>query len=127
MLVEWAKRSEVDVFVVSASVDFAVRVGVRHLGIGPEHVIGMRPARDGATILPAIVPPIVYAEGKIQALSANGVAVNGASGRALLGAFGDSGWDAPMLRAARVPVAVAPAPALLEAAATIERIGVLTT
>jgi phosphoserine phosphatase len=118
----WAARRGVEVYVVSASVRTMIEVAVAPLGIAPERVAAMTPAVDGdGVILPRLDGPIVYGEGKLAALErARGGAPGG-----ILGAFGDSAYDAAMLRAARVPVAVTPVPALVALAPTIPGVVVL--
>jgi phosphoserine phosphatase len=117
-ILAWAARKGVEVYVVSASARIMVEVAVAgaRLGIAPDHVAAMTPATSGdGVILPVLDGPIVYGEGKLAALERVRPGARGA----LLGAFGDSAYDAAMLRAARVPVAVTPVPALLALAPTI--------
>jgi phosphatidylglycerophosphatase C len=118
----WAEERGVPAYVVSASPIAMVEAAVARLGIPVTGVVAMTPAVDeGGAILPRLAGPIVYGEGKLAALEQ---ARPGARG-ALIGAFGDSAYDAAMLRAARVPVAVTPAPGLLGLAATIDRLVLL--
>jgi phosphatidylglycerophosphatase C len=121
-VLDWARERGVDVYVVSASAREVVVAAAARLGIAAERVAAMTPAvgADGV-LLPELAGPIVYGEGKLAALER---ARPGAS-KALLAAFGDSAYDAPMLRAARVPVAVTPAPALVALAPTIAGLVVL--
>jgi phosphatidylglycerophosphatase C len=120
-VVAWAAEAGVDVYVVSASPCAMVRVCAARLGIEPDHVLAMTPAHgaDGVLVA-AIAGPVVYGGGKMEALERVRPAA------ILLGAFGDSDYDAPMLRAARVRVAVAPSPRLLRLAATIPGMVVLS-
>lgn len=121
----WAASRGVEVYVVSASARAMVELAVRHLGIAADHVAAMTPAlsADGV-LLPELDGPIVYGEGKLAALER---ARGGASlaSTALLGAFGDSVYDAAMLRAARLPVAVTPTPGLVALGPTIAGLVVL--
>jgi HAD superfamily phosphoserine phosphatase-like hydrolase len=112
----WAASRGVEVYVVSASADVMVERAVKHLGIAADHVVAMTPAlsADGV-LLPELAGPIVYGEGKLAALDR----ARAGARASLLGAFGDSTYDAAMLRAARVPVAVTPAPGLVALAPTI--------
>jgi phosphoserine phosphatase len=115
-LFRFAEDRGVAVYVVSASPRAIIEVAAPKLGIPRERLVAMTPARaaDGR-VLAALDGPIVYGDGKLAALER---ACPGAS-RSLLAAFGDSAYDAPMLRAARVPVAVTPGPALVALAPTI--------
>jgi HAD superfamily phosphoserine phosphatase-like hydrolase len=118
----WAEAHGVPAYVVSASPVAVVEAAVARLGLPTAGVVAMTPAVDaGGVILPRLAGPIVYGEGKLAALEA---ACPGAR-KALLAAFGDSAYDAAMLRAARVPVAVTPAPRLAAIAPSIDRLVLL--
>lgn len=124
----WAASRGVEVYVVSASARAMVELAVKHLGIASDHVAAMTPAVSvEGVLLPELAGPIVYGEGKLAALARARAGSGGAAGSpaALLGAFGDSAYDAAMLRAARVPVAVTPAPGLVALAPTIAGLVVL--
>src|SRR6185503_7575154 len=87
---------------------------VARLGVMVKRALAMTPAiGPGGVLEPRLAAPPVYGEGKVRALEAAGIA------GPLLGAFGDSYYDAAMLRAARLRVAVTPAAHLLEIAHTI--------
>jgi len=118
-ILAWARDAGVELHVVSASPEAAVRHAAAGLGIGPDRVIAMAPAWAGDVVLPRLAAPAVYGAGKVLALE------RAAPGVTLLGAFGDSGYDAPMLARARVPVAVDPKPALIDAARAIPGLVVL--
>lgn len=109
----WAERASVPVVVVSASPRLVVERAVALLGLRIHAVVGMVPrvAPDGR-VAAGLVPPVPYAEGKPVALRA-------VTDATLLGAFGDSGFDADLLRLADVRVAVRPKPSLRERAAEI--------
>ncbi|MFT3773375.1 MAG: HAD-IB family phosphatase [Minicystis sp.] len=112
----WAEDHGVAVYVVSASPIAMIRAAAPQLGIGTDRVVAMTPAvGDDGRLLPRIAGPIVYGEGKMAALEQ----ARPDARTTLLGAFGDSTYDAAMLRAARVPVAVTPAPGLVALAPTI--------
>jgi phosphoserine phosphatase len=112
----WADAHRVPVWLVSASPRAVVAVAAPRLGVDAAHVVAMTPAvGPDRRLLPRLQGPLVYGEGKVDALEA---ARPGAR-LALLGAFGDSAYDAPLLRAARVPVAVTPGPALVALAPTV--------
>jgi phosphoserine phosphatase len=118
-VVDWAKAREVDAYVVSASPVWIVRAGAAILGLPRDRVLAMSPAARGGVVEARIEGPITYGDGKLTAIqSARPASI-------LLGAFGDSAWDAAMLRAARVPVAVSPGPKLLEIAGTIPNLVVM--
>ena len=112
-ILAWATAEGVETMVVSASPRAVVVAGVALLGIPPERVLAMTPAIEDGRIAPRLAGPIVYAEGKLDVLRA------ARPSAALIGAFGDTVYDGPMLRAARVPVAVHAKESLLEVAATI--------
>jgi phosphoserine phosphatase len=118
-LIEWAAARGVDAYVVSASPVWIIRAGAALLGLGPDRGIAMAPAVRGGVIEPRIEGPICYGDGKLAKIRAT------RPGAALLGAFGDSAWDAAMLRAARVPVAVMPSEGLLQMADSIPNIVVM--
>lgn len=119
-VVHWAKDRGVEFYVVSASPVSIVVSAVARLGIDAAHVIGMTPdVDDGGVILPRLAGPAVYGKGKLEAIE------RARPGATLLGVFGDSAWDAAMLRAARVPTAVTPSPGLVDILHTIPGIVVL--
>jgi len=107
----WAEGNGVPIYVVSASPIAIVVASVARLGVTVRGALGMTPAIDErGVLLPRLDGPIVNGDGKLRALEAAGVK------EPILGAFGDSWHDAAMLRAAKVRVAVAPAPHLREIA-----------
>jgi phosphoserine phosphatase len=118
-LFEWASRRGVDAYVVSASPVWIIRAGAALLGLSPDRGIAMAPAVRGGVIEPRIEGPICYGPGKLEKIRATRPAA------VLIGAFGDSAWDAAMLRAARVPVAVTPSEKLLAIADTIPNLVVM--
>lgn len=112
----WAESRGVPVYVVSASCSLMIETAAPRLGIPLDRAVAMTPALDASGVVQTYLDgPIVYGEGKLAALDRR---LSGARD-ALLGAFGDSTYDAAMLRAARVPVAVTPAPGLVALAPTI--------
>lgn len=120
-LLAWAARQGVDTYIVSASPAAIVRVGAALLDVPAERVVAMTPAAAGGIIEPRLAGPSVYGPGKVDALMA------ARPGALLLGAFGDSAWDASLLRAARVPVAVCPTAGLVAVAASIPGLAVIET
>jgi phosphoserine phosphatase len=118
-LIEWAAGRGVDAYVVSASPIWIIRAGAALLGLPADRGIAMAPAVRGGVIEPRIEGAICYGDGKLVKIRAT------RPGAVLLGAFGDSAWDAAMLRAARVPVAVTPSEKLLEIAESIPNLVVM--
>jgi phosphoserine phosphatase len=118
-ILEWAKAENVAVWVVSASPFWIVETGVAMLGIPAAHVVAMTPRLAGDRIEPALGAPAVYGPAKPQSLFGK------KPGTTLLGAFGDSSYDAALLAASRVPVAVRPKRGLLERAAEVPGLVVL--
>ena len=104
---DWAKIEHVPIWVVSASAKWMVEIGVAHLGIPNNRVIGMTPRLDDGIIQPTLDGLPIYGPNKpivLRAVCPTGV---------LLGAFGDSSYDAPLMAQSKVPVAVRPKPKLL--------------
>lgn len=118
-MIDWARGHGLEVWVVSASPRAAVVRGVQRLHITPDRVLAMTPRVEGGVIQPELAAPATYGEGKVQALARE------RPGLALLAAFGDSVYDAPMLRAAAVPVAITPSPKLLALASTLPGLVIL--
>jgi phosphatidylglycerophosphatase C len=109
-ILAWAKSRSVPVYVVSASATMIVRAAVERLGLDVADVFGMPTAVENGIVAPRLAGPATYGAGKIAALRA------GIGDAVVLGAFGDSVSDLPMLGEARLPVAVRPKPALRERA-----------
>lgn len=112
-LVEWARRSGVEVVVASASPRTPVEVGVRHLGIGPGSVFAMTSKIEGGVLAPELTGVFVYAEGKATAVK------QGRPGAVVLGGFGDSAYDGALMRLSAVPVAITPGRSLLRRASEV--------
>jgi phosphoserine phosphatase len=116
----WAERRALPIYVVSASPIAIVELGARRLGVPIAAALAMTPAVDDqGLLLPRLASPAVYGPGKILALERASVTAH------IVGAFGDSAYDAEMLRCAAVPVAVTPSAGLLALLPTIERVTVL--
>lgn len=114
-VLDWVRaHPEVEAWVVSASPRFVVDAALEALGdrlpLSRARVVGIEPLWSGDVMLPEVARPISYAQGKVSCLRAH---VGPA--RPLLGAFGDSGFDAALLSTADVPVGVRPKPRLVEA------------
>jgi len=97
----WARKRDVPFWLVSASPLAIVAAAARRLGIPGDRVVAMEPALAGDVVQPRLAKPATHGEGKLTRLRM-------ATELPLLAAFGDSGYDAAMLRAAEVPVAVHP-------------------
>jgi phosphatidylglycerophosphatase C len=69
--------------------------------------------------MPSVVRPIPYGPGKVMQLRAK------LGARPLYAAFGDNAFDVPMLREARIPVAIRPKPRLVERASEIPNLLIL--
>ncbi|MDC0749099.1 HAD family hydrolase [Polyangium mundeleinium] len=117
----WAEAEKVPVWVVSASPRWIVEIGVALLGIPANRVVAMTPRIQDGRIAAELVGRPVYGEHKPLALR------EACPGATLLGAFGDSSYDVPMLAASRVPVGVRPKAGLLARAAEIPSLVVLGT
>jgi len=109
-IVEWARARKIDVYVVSASPDPVVCEAAELLGLPPECVLAVRPTYEGDAMTPDVERPIPYGAGKAAALA------RVADGRTIAVACGDNVFDAEMLRAAKVPVAIRPKKRLLDRA-----------
>jgi len=112
-VVEWARRAGVEAFVVSASPRVVVEEGARALGFDRAHIVAVTPLEEGGRLLAGVERPIPYGEGKVHRL------LERIGGRPLSGAFSDNVFDIPLLRAARVAVAVRPKPRLVERAGEV--------
>jgi len=112
-LLDWARDAAVPVAIVSASPRAVIVRAVERLSLSVAHVVAMTPAMREGRVEPRVLSPIPYGDGKVEAL------VRSVPDAEILGAFGDSGYDAAMLARARVKVAVRPKASLLERAGEI--------
>ena len=96
-----AGRLGARVVIVSASPRPIVEAAARRVGFEAD-VLATTPRYEGETMVPAVYEPIPYDEGKVTNLREY------LRGGTLAAAFGDNAFDVPMLRAARVAVAVRP-------------------
>jgi phosphoserine phosphatase len=114
-VVEHARRVGVEVFLVSASPRAIVEQAAKLVGIDLAHTIAAREACDAAGIIQcAVQRPIPYGDGKVTRLRERL-----GTERVLYAAFGDNAFDVPMLREARLPVAIRPKARLVDRAAEI--------
>jgi phosphoserine phosphatase len=102
----FARSESLRVIVVSASPQPIVERAARLWSLPPGDIAACPPAVAGDRLLPYLAAPVPYAEAKVSALTAL------AAAHPLLASFGDNVFDIELLRAARVPVAVRPKPAL---------------
>jgi phosphatidylglycerophosphatase C len=110
---DWARKENVAVWIVSASSKWMVEIGAAMFGIPSDHVIGMTPVVENGVIQAELAGVPIYGPNKpivLREACPRGV---------LLGAFGDSSYDAALLKMAKVPVAVRPKPSLVACAADI--------
>lgn len=113
-VLDWARRRNVPVYLVSASPRAVVQEAARRIGIDTANVVSATEERDENGYLKASVErPIPYGEGKVTNLRAK------LGERPLYAAFGDNAFDIPMLLEARVPVAIRPKPRLAARAAEV--------
>jgi phosphatidylglycerophosphatase C len=120
-VVDHARRAGIDVFLVSASPRAIVEQAARLVGIDLANALAACETYDAAGIVQCGVErPIPYGEGKVTRLRAR----LGAE-RVLYAAFGDNAFDVPMLRAARVPVAIRPKARLVDRAKDVPALTVL--
>lgn len=120
-ILSWAKSKNITPYIVSASPLWMVQAGAALLGLDESNVLAMTPCVLNGQIQPSISGPVVYGEGKAQVLQGILQQKNAKNkSRVLLAAFGDSAWDASMLRLAKNPVAVTPKAGLLALAGSIE-------
>ncbi|MCC6522470.1 MAG: haloacid dehalogenase-like hydrolase [Polyangiaceae bacterium] len=111
----WAEANDTEVWLVSASPAAIVTRAALRMGIAVERVVAVTPRVAGGVVEPGLAAPLSYGHGKIERLRAVRPA------HELIAAFGDSAYDLELLAAARVPVAVAPGPALRARAAELPR------
>lgn len=117
----WALGRGLAVFLVSASPRQIIEAAAAHLGVVVSGVAAMTPRYDARGVMEADVErPVPYGEGKVARLTEL------LAGRALYAAFGDNAFDVPMLRSARVGVAIRPKKRLVDRAADVPGLRVLT-
>ncbi|HEX2730741.1 MAG TPA: haloacid dehalogenase-like hydrolase [Polyangiaceae bacterium] len=102
-VIAWARQRALPCYVVSASPIFVIERAVRVLGFEPEHLAAGEPMRSSEGIIaPHLAAPLPYLDHKVDAFRRI------APGARLLCAFGDSGFDLPLLQTADLAVAVRP-------------------
>jgi phosphoserine phosphatase len=103
----WARERGVATWIVSASPRAVIAGAVVRLGIPAARVVAMTPVIDDGVVLPELVLPLSYGPGKVTALA------EAAGPLPILGAFGDSPFDLPLLASATVRIAVRPKKSLV--------------
>ena len=110
-IVRWAERQGIARYVVSASHATVVKSCIALLGLPIDGVFAMAQVEEDGLLVARLHEPVTYGAGKTAALRA------GITGKALLGAFGDSAFDLHLLAGAQLPVAVRPKAGLRSRAA----------
>ncbi|MFO0679260.1 MAG: haloacid dehalogenase-like hydrolase [Polyangiaceae bacterium] len=114
-LVAWLAGQDVKVVLVSASPRYVVERAATFAGIDPREVVAVTPFWDDDVMIPDVLRPIPYDDGKVSGLRAH------AGAGTLVAAFGDNAFDFAMLSESRVPVAIRPKPRLAARAADLPR------
>ncbi|MEO7092309.1 MAG: haloacid dehalogenase-like hydrolase [Polyangiales bacterium] len=118
-VLQWAQRRGLPIYLVSASpravVERAATMIATEYAIDTPQVLAMTPLVEDGVVRPTLTGTWTYGEGKVEALSRE-LAVDQ---RRLVAALGDNVFDAAMLRAACIPIAIRPKPALVTVAASI--------
>ena len=109
----WAREEKLDAYVVSASPLAIVVEGARPLGFDSEHIVAVASIAEGGVLTAGIDRPIPYDAGKVTRLFER------LGSRPLYAAFGDNVFDIPLLRAAKVAIAVRPKSRLVDRASEV--------
>jgi phosphoserine phosphatase len=109
-VVSWAKARGVTTYLVSASPTGIVEAAAVVARLPLENVVAARPVFERDEMTAAVLRPIPYGPGKVARLRERLGAAR------LYAAFGDNAFDVPMLREAKVAVAVRPKTRLTERA-----------
>ncbi|MCS6902010.1 MAG: haloacid dehalogenase-like hydrolase, partial [Myxococcales bacterium] len=96
-VLEWARREQVEFWIVSASPQLLVEQGAIRFSVPRRNVLAMRPCLADGLIAPGIEEPATYAEGKAEALR------RFLPDATLLAAFGDNTFDIWMFHMAEQP------------------------
>jgi phosphoserine phosphatase len=120
-VVEHARRVGIEVFLVSASPRAVVVAAARLVGIDRANVMAAHESYDASDIVQtSVARRIPYGDGKVTHLRERL-----GRDRVLYAAFGDNAFDVPMLRSARLPVAIRPKARLVDRAAEVPELVVL--
>jgi phosphoserine phosphatase len=109
-VVAWAQGRGVTTYLVSASPAGIVEAAAAIARLPVGNVVAARPVFEGDEMAPAVLRPIPYGPGKVARLRER------LGPARLYAAFGDNAFDVPMLREAKVAVAVRPKARLSERA-----------
>jgi phosphatidylglycerophosphatase C len=115
-VLDWARRRNVRAVVISASPRPIVETAAELWGIATGDIAASTAELEAGRLAPRLLEAIPYAETKV----AHGLRLIGAA--RWLASFGDSGFDADMLAAADLRVAVRPKPSLRDQAFRIPRL-----
>jgi len=119
-VVRWAQSLQITTYIVSASPRAVVEQAARRLGIEAAFVVSAKELYDANNEMAAAVArPIPYGEGKVHRLREK------LGNATVYAAFGDNAFDIPMLREARVPIAIRPKERLLQRAGEVPGLRVL--
>lgn len=116
-VINWARKNDVRVAIVSASARFVLDRALEHWDVHPDDVRAGNVGRDGKILTDELVAKVPYKETKVH------LATDLLGADSWLAGFGDSPFDLPMLEAAEVGVAVYPKQSLrdvLEARGLVE-------
>ncbi len=108
-IVDAARARGVDVVVVTASARLVVERALALTGLCVTAVLGVELSQQGTHLSPRLKGALPYRADKARLLREHAPAAS------VRFAFGDSPYDADLLRLARTPVAVKPRPALVSA------------
>lgn len=67
-LIDLLLKHQVQVYIVTASIKWAIEPAARRLGLSPEHVIGVETRVVDGIITEEVIHPITYRQGKVEAL-----------------------------------------------------------
>lgn len=112
-VVELAKASGIELYLVSASPFGIIESAARIAGLPATNIVAARAPFDGGRMAASVERPIPYGPGKVTRLRER------IGTRPLYAAFGDNAFDVPMLREATVGVAVRPKPRLRDKAGDV--------
>jgi phosphoserine phosphatase len=99
-LIDFSSTHDIDIWIVSASPEIAVRAAMTRFGLGG-NLIGLRHRIDNGILSPAIDEPHSIAEGKVDCIKQQ---IDGM--RRPLFAVGDSVYDLPMVEYAEIHAVV---------------------
>lgn len=107
---DWAQKENVAVWVVSASAKWMVEIGVQTFGIPNDQVIGMTPRIENGFVMAELAGLPIYGPNKPLVLREK------CPRGTLIGGFGDSSYDVPLLQMAKQGVGVRPKASLVNRA-----------